>query len=266
MDKVTVPSFVQMKREGRKIVAVTAYDYTFGRLLDRAGVDIILVGDSLGMVMQGQNSTLSVTVDDIVYHTRCVTRGVERALVIADLPFASYERGPAHALGSAARVMAEGGAHMVKMEGGAFLADTVRFLVERGVPVCAHIGLMPQHVHRLGGYRVQGGSPAAAQRLKDDARALEDAGASLVVLEVIPSALASAITVATVDMATIGIGAGPSCDGQVLVLHDLLGISDRFRPRFTKDFMAGAGSILAGVEAYASAVRDGRFPGPEHGF
>lgn len=255
-----------MKRDARKIVAVTAYDYTFGRVLDRAGVDIILVGDSLGMVVQGQTSTLPVTVDDIVYHSRCVTRAVERAFVIADLPFGSYEKGPAHALGSATRVMAGGGAQMVKIEGGAFLADTVRFLVERGIPVCAHIGLMPQHVHQLGGYRVQGRSAEAAKQLKDDARALEDAGASLIVLEVIPASVASEITIATTQMATIGIGAGPSCDGQVLVLYDLLGISDRFRPRFTKDFMVGADSILAGVQAYASAVRDGRFPGPEHGF
>ncbi len=266
MDAITVPSLREMKHEGRRIVALTAYDYTFGQLLDRAGIDIVLVGDSLGMVMQGQSSTLPVTLEDVIYHTQCVARGVRRALVAADMPLGSYEEGPEQAFRSAARLMGEGGAQMVKLEGGAFLAPTVRFLVERGIPVWAHIGLMPQHVHQLGGYRVQGRSQVAAASLKTDARTLEDAGASLLLLEVIPAVLASEITENATHMATIGIGAGVSCDGQVLVLHDLLGLSDRFHPRFVKDFMDGSRNILAAVEQYVADVREGRFPGPEHSF
>ena len=265
MKPVTVNTIREMKRRGEKITCLTAYDYSFASLLDRAGVDMIMVGDSLGMVMQGHDTTLPVSLAEMVYHSRCVARGVDRALIITDLPFTSYQESPQRAFASAGRLMQKGGAQVVKLEGGEPMAESVRFLVERGIPVCAHLGLTPQSVHQLGGYRVQGRETTAAERLRHDAKVLQDAGASLVVLEAIPSELAKTITM-ELEIPTIGIGAGPDCDGQVLVLHDMLGVYPRPSPKFSKNFMQGADSPEAAVKAYISAVKSGAFPGPEHGF
>lgn len=262
---ITVPKLRQMKANGERIVALTAYDASFARLLDANGIDVVLVGDSLGMVIQGHKSTLPVTVEDMVYHTACVSRGLHGALLVADLPFQSYAT-PERALDASAPMLAAGGASMVKLEGAGPMLDTIRFLSEREIPVCAHLGLTPQSVLRLGGYKVQGREQAAAERLLADAEAVAAAGAELLVLECVPSALAAEIT-SRLAIPTIGIGAGPSCDGQVLVLHDMLGInSGHRRPRFVKNFLVGADSIAAAVQAYADAVRDGTFPGPEHGY
>ena len=262
---MTVPKLRQMKADGELIVSLTAYDASFARVLDANGVDVVLVGDSLGMVIQGRSSTLPVTVEDIVYHTACVSRGLRSALLIADLPFQSYAT-PERALDSSAPMLAAGGASMVKLEGAGVMLETIRFLTERDIPVCAHLGLTPQSVHKLGGYKVQGREQAAADRLLADAEAVAAAGAELLVLECVPSALAGEIT-KRIAIPTIGIGAGPHCDGQILVLHDMLGInSGHRRPRFVKDFLESAGSIAGAVKAYASAVRDGSFPGPEHGY
>ena len=265
MKPVTLATLKEMKRRGEKITCLTAYDYSFASLLDHAGIDMIMVGDSLGMVIQGHDSTLSVSVADMVYHGRCVARGTKRALIIVDMPFMSYQQSPAHAFASAGRLVQKGGAQVVKLEGGEPMAETVRFLVERGVPVCAHLGLTPQSVNQLGGYRVQGREAAAAERMRHDAKVLQQAGASLLVLEAIPSALAKTITV-ELEIPTIGIGAGPDCDGQVLVLQDMLGIYPRPSPKFSRNFMQEAASIEAAVKAYIAAVKSGAFPGPEHGF
>jgi 3-methyl-2-oxobutanoate hydroxymethyltransferase len=254
-----------MKRRGEKITCLTAYDYSFASLLDNAGVDMIMVGDSLGMVMQGHDSTLPVSVADMVYHARCVARGAKRALIIVDLPFMSYQQSPAHAFASAGRLMQKGGAQVVKLEGGEPMAETVRFLVERGIPVCAHLGLTPQSVHQLGGYRVQGREAPAAEKIRHDAKLLQEAGASLLVLEAVPSELAKTIS-SDLEIPTIGIGAGPDCDGQVLVLQDMLGIYPRPSPKFSKNFMQGAASVEAAVKSYIAAVKSGAFPGPEHSF
>ena len=260
---VTLFELGKMRAEGRKIVMLTGYDASFAALLERCGVDVILVGDSLGNVLQGQKTTLPVTMEQMAYHTECVARGSSRPLIVTDMPFGSYAESPSQAMRNAARLMAAG-AHMVKLEGGAFMADTVRFLIERGVPVCAHIGLTPQSVHQLGGYRVQGRGEDGAARLMDDALALEQAGAAMVVIEMVPAAVAREITTAMNTMATIGIGAGPDCDGQVLVLHDMLGIFPGRTARFVRNFMPGAASIEDAVARYAAAVRDGSFPAPEH--
>ena len=265
MKPVTVATLQAMKQKGEKIACLTAYDYSFASLLDRAGVDLVMVGDSLGMVIQGHESTLPVSVAEMVYHTRCVARGVQRALLVADLPFMSYQRSPEQALDNAGRLMRRGGAHVVKLEGGEPMATTIQFLVERGVPVCAHLGLTPQSVHQLGGYRVQGRDADSAERLRRDARAVADAGASLLVLEAVPAELARDITQA-LAIPTIGIGAGVDCDGQVLVLHDMLGVYPRGSPKFSRDFMQGAGSIDAAVRGYVAAVKARTFPGPEHSF
>lgn len=254
-----------MKRRGEKITCLTAYDYSFASLLENAGIDMIMVGDSLGMVMQGHDSTLPVSVADMVYHARCVARGAKRALIIVDLPFMSYQQSPAHAFASAGRLMQKGGAQVVKLEGGEPMAETVRFLVERGVPVCAHLGLTPQSVHQLGGYRVQGREATAAEKIRRDAKVLQEAGASLLVLEAVPSELAKTIS-SDLEIPTIGIGAGPDCDGQVLVLQDMLGIYPRPSPKFSKNFMQGAASVEAAVKSYIAAVKSGAFPGPEHSF
>jgi 3-methyl-2-oxobutanoate hydroxymethyltransferase len=226
---------------------------------------MIMVGDSLGMVMQGHDSTLPVSVADMVYHARCVARGTKRALIIVDMPFMSYQQSPAHAFASAGRLMQKGGAQVVKLEGGEPMAGTVRFLVERGVPVCAHLGLTPQSVHQLGGYRVQGREAIAAEKIRHDAKVLQEAGASLLVLEAVPSELAKTIT-SDLEIPTIGIGAGSDCDGQVLVLQDMLGIYPRPSPKFSKNFMQGAASVEAAVKSYIAAVKSGAFPGPEHSF
>jgi 3-methyl-2-oxobutanoate hydroxymethyltransferase len=264
MKPVTIAALQEMKQAGSKITCLTAYDYSFASLLDRVGLDLIMVGDSLGMTMQGHTTTLPVSLRDMVYHTACVARGVTHALVIGDLPFASYQGSPAQAFESGAQLM-QAGAQMVKLEGGAAMAETVRFLVERGVPVCGHIGLTPQSIHQLSGFRVQGRDEAGARRLREDAVRLQDAGASLLVLEALPAALAREISVA-VTIPTIGIGAGRDTDGQVLVLQDMLGLYPRPSPKFSRNFMDGANSIEAAVRAYVEAVKAGTFPGPEHSF
>ncbi len=261
---VTVATLRKMKRAGEKIVCLTAYDASFAAVLETAGVEVLLVGDSLGMVVQGHETTLPVTMDDMVYHTRNVARARRRALLVGDMPFMSYAS-PVQAITNAARLMQEGGAHMVKLEGGALQVETVRQLTERGIPVCAHLGLTPQSVHKLGGYRVQGREEAAAQAMLADARALQEAGVDMLILECVPSGLAAEIT-RTLEIPVIGIGAGPQCDGQVLVLYDMLGITPGKRPRFTRDFMQDRGSVQAAVAAFVQAVKSGSFPGPEHCF
>ena len=252
-----------MRAAGEKIAVLTCYDASFATLLGGAGVEILLVGDSLGNVVQGHASTLPVTLDDMVYHTNCVVRGRLRSFIMADLPFGSYQESPSQAMRSAARLMAAG-AQCVKLEGGAPMVETVRFLVERGVPVCAHIGVTPQAVHQLGGYRVQGRSPLQAELLRRDALALEEAGAAFLVMEMVPSSLSVEITDALSRCATIGIGAGPGCAGQVLVLHDMIGATSGRRPRFVRNFMTGAAGIEEAAKAYVAAVKDGSFPAPEH--
>lgn len=265
MKKVTVQTLRDMKQAGEKIVSLTAYDYSFASVLDDAGVDLVMVGDSLGMVVQGETSTLPVTLDDMVYHSACVRRGCQRALLVVDLPFMSYQLSPEQALESAGALLKEGGAEMVKLEGGVHMLETVEFLVERGIPVCAHLGLTPQSVHQLGGYKVQGRDTETADRIHDEALALQDAGAGALVLEAVPTALAAGIS-ASLDIPTIGIGAGPQCDGQVLVLYDMLGIYPGHRPKFSRNFMEGATSIQVAVSAYVQAVRAGEFPADEHSF
>ncbi len=263
--QLTVPKLREMKTAGEKIVAITAYDASFARAIDAAGLDVILVGDSLGMVMQGKSSTVPVTVNDIVYHTACVARGLRTALLIADMPFQSFAT-PERALDAATLLVAEGGASMVKLEGAGFVLDSISFLSERDIPVCAHLGLTPQSVMKLGGYRVQGRDGGAAKKMLADAKAVEAAGADCLVLECVPTGLAEEIT-RSIKTPTIGIGAGPHCDGQILVLHDMLGMnSGHRRPRFVKDFMAEAGNIQAAFEAYASAVRQSTFPTAEHSY
>jgi 3-methyl-2-oxobutanoate hydroxymethyltransferase len=261
---LTVPELAAMKVRGEKIVALTAYDASFARILDEAGVDIVLIGDSLGMVVQGQATTLPVTVDDMIYHTRCVARGAQRALLVADMPFMSYAS-PQWAAENAARLVREGGAQMVKLEGGRKRAEVVRFLVEENIPVCGHLGLLPQSVHRLGGYYVQGKDEQSANALLEDALILQDAGASLLVLECVPAVLAKEIS-CTLQIPTIGIGAGADCDGQVLVLYDMLGINPGKSLRFTKNFLAEAEGIPNAVKTYVEAVRTGGFPTAKHSF
>lgn len=264
MSRVSVATLRKMKEAGEKFSALTAYDASFARLLDEAGVAVALVGDSLGMVLQGGESTVSVTVDEMIYHTRLVRRGCERAMVVADMPFMSYAT-PDLAMHTAARLMKEGGAQMVKLEGGALMVETVRQLTQRGVPVCAHLGLLPQSVHKLGGYRVQGRDSEAAEAMLADALAMEQAGADLLVLECIPRLLARRISEA-LSIPVIGIGAGPDTDGQVLVLYDMLGITPGKRPSFSRDFLAETGTVAAAITAYVLQVRAGTFPGDEHSF
>jgi 3-methyl-2-oxobutanoate hydroxymethyltransferase len=260
---VTLSTLRTLRNNGEKIAVLTCYDASFARVLDAAGVDVLLVGDSLGMVIQGHASTLPVRLAEMAYHTRCVAAGTTRAFIVADLPFGSYQPSPERAYAAAARLMAAG-AHMVKLEGGAVMVETVAFLTQRGIPVCAHLGLLPQSVNQLGGYKVQGREDAAAAQLLADARALEAAGAGLIVLEMVPAALAKTVTEA-LAIPTIGIGAGADCSGQVLVLYDLLGLYPR-APKFSKNFLAGAGSVDAAVRGYVAAVKDGSFPAAEHAF
>ncbi|HET6553327.1 MAG TPA: 3-methyl-2-oxobutanoate hydroxymethyltransferase [Dyella sp.] len=262
---VTVPSLRTMKAEGRRIVMLTVYDASFAAQLEMAGVDVALVGDSLGMVVQGRSSTLPVTLDHMVYHTSIVARGLHATLLVADLPFMA-DRDVAHALEAGAQLVGEGGAAMVKIEGAApHILEAISALVDRAIPVCAHLGLTPQSVHKFGGFRIQGRAQDAADHLVAQAKAVEEAGAELLVLEGIPSVLGERITKA-VSIPTIGIGAGPQCDGQVLVLHDMLGVTPGKRPKFSKDFLAGRDSVAAAIAAYAEDVRNGAFPAPEHGF
>jgi 3-methyl-2-oxobutanoate hydroxymethyltransferase len=260
---VTLPSLRAMRAAGQKIAMLTCYDASFAALMDRCGVEILLIGDSLGMVCAGYDSTLPVTVADVAYHTASVVRGRKNALVLADLPFGSYGT-KEQAYDSCATLM-RAGAQMIKIEGGAWLAETVHFLVERGIPVCAHIGLTPQFVHQLGGYKVQGKTVETADELKRDAQALQDAGAAIVLLEAVPASLGKEVT-DMLHVPTIGIGAGPDCSGQVLVMHDLLGVFPGRKARFVKNFMDGQTSIDAAVGAYVAAVKDGSFPAPEHCF
>jgi 3-methyl-2-oxobutanoate hydroxymethyltransferase len=264
MKPVTITTLREMKRDGEKIACLTTYDYSFASLADRVGVDTVLVGDSLGMTMQGHESTLPVTMADMEYHTQCVARGVKRAIIVSDLPFLSYQTNREQAFANAGRLL-QRGAHVAKLEGGAPMADTVRFLVERGVPVCGHLGLTPQSVNQFGGYRVQGRGADAAEAIRRDAKALQDAGASMIVLEAMPAALAAMIT-RDLEIPTIGIGAGVDCDGQVLVLQDMLGLYPRPSPKFSRNFMNGAGSIEEAVKRYVAAVKDRSFPGPEHSY
>ncbi|MBK8768577.1 MAG: 3-methyl-2-oxobutanoate hydroxymethyltransferase [Burkholderiaceae bacterium] len=260
---VTVTSLLAQRARGDKITMLTCYDASFSALLNRCGVDVMLVGDSLGMVCQGQSTTLTVTLADIAYHTGCVARANQTALLVADMPFGSYESAQetyAHAV-----TLMRAGAQMVKLEGGSWLVETVRFLTDRAVPVCAHLGLTPQSVHQLGGYKTQGKTLEAAAVLKRDALALQAAGATLLVLEAIPAALGKEVTEA-LTIPTIGIGAGPDCSGQVLVLHDMLDVFPGRKLRFVKNFMAGQSSIQGAVSAYVEAVKAGSFPAPEHCF
>ncbi len=247
----------------QKIACLTAYDYSMARMVDEAGVELILVGDSLAMTMLGYPHTLPVTVDDMLHHTRAVVRGVRRSLVVADLPFLSYEVTVDQALATAGRFLKEGGAGAVKIEGGAFRAPIVRSLRQNGIPVLGHIGLTPQHVHTIGGYRVQARTPADARRLVQDARALEKAGVFALVIECVPPRVAARIT-RSLRIPTIGIGAGPYCDGQILVLHDMLGLCSGATPRFVKRYADVGAQIKAAVQHYGEDVRRGRFPGPEH--
>ncbi|CUI05620.1 3-methyl-2-oxobutanoate hydroxymethyltransferase [Massilia sp. P8910] len=260
---VTIPSLNAMRASGAKITMLTCYDASFATLMDRCGVEVLLIGDSLGMVCNGHQSTLPVTVAEIAYHTAAVARGNKSAMVLADMPFGSYGT-PEAAFNNAVQLM-QAGAHMVKIEGGAWLAETIRFLTERAVPVCAHLGLTPQSVHQLGGYKVQGKTIESAAQLKADSLALEAAGAAIVLFEAIPSALGKELTEA-LKVPTIGIGAGPDCSGQVLVMHDILGVFPGRKARFVKNFMEGQTSIDAAVSAYVNAVKDGSFPALEHCF
>jgi 3-methyl-2-oxobutanoate hydroxymethyltransferase len=253
-----------MRDKDEKIAVLTCYDASFAVLLEAQGVDVLLVGDSLGMVLQGHETTLPVTLDEMVYHTACVMRGAKQAFIISDMPFGTFQVSPQETFAHAAQLLAAG-AHMVKLEGGALMTETVRFLTGRGIPVCAHIGLTPQSVHQFGGYRVQGKESAAAQRLLADASALEQAGAGLLVLETIPALLAAEIT-AQLTIPTIGIGAGAACSGQVLVLHDMLDIYPGKKARFVKNYMQGAASIADAVASYVREVKDGSFPAAEHSF
>jgi 3-methyl-2-oxobutanoate hydroxymethyltransferase len=260
---ITISKLLAMRAEGEKIAMLTAYDSTMSALLNRCGVDTILIGDSLGNVIQGHSSTTPVTVEQMAYHTECVSRANSHAFIIADLPFASYGD-PVQALDSAAELM-RAGADMVKLEGGDWQIDIIQYLVERSVPVCAHLGLLPQSVHILGGYKVQGKSKDAASLMLEQAIACEQAGAQMIVLEAIPSSLGNLIT-ESLSIPTIGIGAGADCSGQVLVLQDMLGISPGKPPKFVKNFLDGHASIEAAVKAYVREVKAGKFPGPEHGF
>ena len=262
---VTVPGLRAMKAQGQRIVMLTAYDASFAWQLEAAGVDVALVGDSLGMVVQGHASTLPVTLEHMVYHTSAVARGLSATLLVADLPFMA-DRDVAHTLEAGARLVGEAGAAMVKIEGGAaHVLDAIAALTARAIPVCAHLGLTPQSVHRFGGFRVQGREQAAADRVLADALAVQAAGAELLVMEGVPVALGRRVTEA-LAIPVIGIGAGPDCDGQVLVIHDMLGITPGKRPKFSKDFLAGRDSVGAAIAAYAEDVRSGAFPAPEHCF
>jgi 3-methyl-2-oxobutanoate hydroxymethyltransferase len=263
---VTLNTLMRMRTAGEPVAMLTCYDSTFAAVCDAAGADVLLVGDSLGNVLQGHDTTLPVTLDDMAYHTACVARGLKnaegRAFLIADMPFGSYQENREQALRSAVKLLTAG-AQMVKLEGGAHMADTVNFLVERGVPVCAHLGLTPQSVHQLGGYRAQGVTDASAEQLRRDAQLLDDAGATMMVLEMVPARLAAEVST-TCRLITIGIGAGLECAGQVLVLHDVLGLFPGRRPRFVRNFMPGSDDVQDALGRYISAVKERSFPGPEH--
>ena len=261
---VTVTTLARMKQQGEKFSALTAYDASFAALLDSNGVDVVLVGDSLGMVIQGHSSTLPVTVDDILYHGKAVARGIKRALLMLNMPFMSYAT-PERALDTAQRFMQEGGAHMVKLEGAGNQREVVEYLASRGIPVCAHLGLRPQSVHKLGGFRVQGKDSEAAKEMLEDAQILEDAGADIILLECVPHGLAKEIS-QTVAVPVIGIGAGVDCDGQILVTYDMLDLTPGRRPKFVRNFMDGASGPADAVQRFVAAVKDKSYPAPEHSF
>ena len=262
--KVTVRRLAEMKKSQEKIACLTAYDASFAQLLENSGVDIVLVGDSLGMVIQGEETTLPVSVDDMLYHTRCVAKGLDNALLITDMPFLSFTT-VEEAVFNAGLFMKQGGAHMVKLEGGADQADTVSALNKNGIPVCAHLGLQPQYIHKIGGYRVQGRETEMADKMLADALTLQAAGADLMLLECVPESLASKIT-AALDIPVIGIGASVDCDGQILVLYDILDISFGLRPKFSKNFMSTSNSIENAIQQYVTAVKSGDFPSADHVF
>jgi len=261
MASITLRSLQQMKNSGERFAVLTCYDATFAQLISRAGIEVLLVGDSLGMVVQGQASTVPVTMEQMIYHTQSVSRGNEGSLIMADLPYMTYYN-PDKALESAALLM-QAGAHMIKLEGGSWLIDTIKRLGDCGIPVCAHIGLTPQSVDKLGGYRVQGRDQDSARLLMEDALALEQAGADILLMECLPCELATDIT-QKLRIPTIGIGAGPGTDAQVLVLHDMLGIATDYSPKFVKNFLTGAASVQDAIQAYQNAIKDGSFPAPEH--
>ncbi|MBI3044003.1 MAG: 3-methyl-2-oxobutanoate hydroxymethyltransferase [Betaproteobacteria bacterium] len=262
--RVTLSTLQKMAQEGNKIAMLTCYDASFAAVLEEAGVDSLLIGDSLGNVLQGHESTLPVTLRDIVYHTQCVARGSKRAFIVGDMPFGTFQVSPEETLRNAAEIMAAG-AHMVKIEGGRPMLETIEFLTDRGIPVCGHLGLTPQSVHQLGGYKVQGKGESEAHRLLREAKQLEQAGAGMIVLEAIPAPLARDVT-AAVAIPTIGIGAGADCSGQVLVLHDMLDVYPGKKAKFVKNYMRPAGSIQGAVELYVKEVKARIFPGPEHSF
>lgn len=264
-NKVTVPEIRKMKERGEKITALTAYDYTFARILDQAGVDILLVGDSLGSVIQGQTSTLPVTMEDMIYHTRAVVRGTGRALVVADMPFLSFQISVEEAKRNAGRFLQEAGAEAVKIEGGVAMLETIEAIVRIGIPVMGHVGLTPQSIHRFGGYKVQGKEKQQGEAVLKDALAVEQAGAFSVVLESIPMDLAQEIT-RRLTIPTIGIGAGVNCDGQVLVIHDMLGLFDLYTPKFVKRYADLKGKMTEAVKSYIAEVREQKFPDEEHSF
>lgn len=263
MSKITTTNLLKMKQEGQRITAITAYDATFAKLFDDEGAHVLLIGDSLGMVLQGGQDTLAVNMDEMVYHTRCVVRGTANALVVSDMPFMSYAT-PEQTYQNAARLMAAG-ARMVKMEGGDWLCDSIRHLTRNGVPVCGHLGLTPQSVHVFGGFKVQGRDEFQAQEIYRQALELQAAGIQLLVLECVPTSLAERISKA-LRIPVIGIGAGPATDGQILVMHDAFGITSGYVPKFTKNFLAETGDMRAAIRLYVKQVSEGTFPGPEHCF
>ncbi|MBN1828595.1 MAG: 3-methyl-2-oxobutanoate hydroxymethyltransferase [Deltaproteobacteria bacterium] len=265
LNKINLSVIRDMKSRNEKIAMITAYDYPTAKIVDEAGVDIILVGDSLGMVVLGYDSTLPVTMEDMIHHTKAAVRGTERAMVIVDMPFMSYQVSCEEALQNAGRLMKESGAHGVKLEGGREIADTIRKIVAAGIPVMAHLGLTPQSVHQLGGYKVQGKKEPEAKRMMEDAAIVQEAGAFLLILECVPVKLAFEIT-ASLDIPTVGIGAGVGCDGQVLVLHDMLGFYDRFVPKFVKKYAALSDNVRSAVNQYVKEVKESTFPDDAHSF
>jgi 3-methyl-2-oxobutanoate hydroxymethyltransferase len=264
-DKITVPHVLKMKQRGERITCLTAYDYSFARILDAAGVEMLLVGDSLGCVVQGGANTLAVTMDEMIYHTRLVARGRKRALVIGDMPFMSYQIGTDHALRNAGRFFKESGAEAIKLEGGVAVQDLIRAIVDAGMPVMGHIGLTPQSVHQFGGYKIQGREKDRREALLRDAIAVQDSGAFAIVLEGIPQDLAGEIT-DRLTIPTIGIGAGVQCDGQVLVIHDMLGLFDDFTPKFVKRYADMKQTMLGAVKEFVGEVKERKFPAEEHSF
>lgn len=265
MKKLTIPNIVEKTRRGEKLTMLTAYDATFAKILDEAGIDLLLVGDSLGQVIQGHDNTIPVLLDEIIYHTRCVTRAVKRAVVVADLPFMSYQASLSQAVLSAGRAIKEGRCEAVKLEGGMEIVETIRTITQMGIPVMAHLGLKPQSIHKLGGYKIQGKTESEGETIIKEARAVEEAGAFSIVLEGVTKEVARKATEA-VNIPTIGIGAGPSCSGQVLVVYDLLGMNPDFKPTFLKTYADGYNLIASAVKNYIEEVKEGKFPTPKHSF